>query len=38
LALAGASINEILLPVIVMFLMGAASFAIGMLFFRKRFA
>jgi ABC-type multidrug transport system permease subunit len=38
LALAGAGINEILLPVIVMFLMGAACFAIGMLFFRKRFA
>lgn len=38
LALAGAGLDEILLPVIVMFLMGAAFFAVGVLFFRKRFA
>lgn len=38
LALAGAGLTEILLPVLVMLAMGAAFFAIGVLFFRKRFA
>lgn len=38
LALAGAGINQVLLPVLVMLVMGASFFAIGLLFFRKRFA
>jgi ABC-2 type transport system permease protein len=38
LALAGAGLDQLLLPVMVMLVMGAVFFAVGVLFFRKRFA
>lgn len=38
LALAGAGLDELLLPVMVMLVMGAVFFTVGVLFFRKRFA